>query len=695
MSRSSAGIPADHVRVIDGSAGLSGLSQPAGVVLVVRGSELRVVQASASASALLGRPLESVLLAPLDTLGAELAAAVAAAAQAPASDFPVSFGVNTPGPQGQDLSFAGWVQRAGDELLVVDLLPCSTLEGDAARTDADEGTLLVQLLEDAIHGLSESRTLEELAARTAGGARAVCDYEEARVVRVDAEGQARLIASSRIDGSPHPVHWPAYLHAAGAWQPEGPSNERIQVLIDSHGEPAHLLPQGAQHPAGAPQDRALAWSTLRSPPPERLQQLRQAGVRAEASIVLLRDGRPWGVVVCLDSRRPRALAPARRLALELLAEAAATRITAIENASRAELSEQVRRLQRTLVESASRQGDWRPALQRSPELLLEPLQATSAVIIHDATGLPCGPVLHLPDPLALGRWIDARRAGAVWHDNDVPRTQAPPPQLLQPSTRMLAVRLSLAQPEFLVWFRAPDPATGERAADWSAVDLARAGAFGDMLIDLMVQVHAVRLLITAREFEHLRQTVAVSREAVVVCDEQGRTILVNQAFEQLAGQSLDSCRSTEDLLGCFQPAQALRRLIGQVRAEQRPGRSVLTLQPPDRPGLPVAVRAEPVRAPSGGLLGMIFIVEDLTARRHAEAAWTKLQALLGAPAREAAASAVDPVISALYTNASLAAMDMADTAHAPGITPLLQEVESATSRATALYRRLTRALRQA
>jgi hypothetical protein len=40
-------------------------------------------------------------------------------------------------------------------------------------------------------------------------------------------------------------------------------------------------------------------------------------------------------------------------------------------------------------------------------------------------------------------------------------------------------------------------------------------------------------------------------------------------------------------------------------------------------------------------------------------------------------------------------MDMADTAHAPGITPLLQEVESATSRATALYRRLTRALRQA
>jgi hypothetical protein len=45
----------------------------------------------------------------------------------------------------------------------------------------------------------------------------------------------------------------------------------------------------------------------------------------------------------------------------------------------------------------------------------------------------------------------------------------------------------------------------------------------------------------------------------------------------------------------------------------------------------------------------------------------------------------DEVISAILTNASLAAMDIADAAGGPTVAPLLQELEASAQRATALY----------
>ena len=47
--------------------------------------------------------------------------------------------------------------------------------------------------------------------------------------------------------------------------------------------------------------------------------------------------------------------------------------------------------------------------------------------------------------------------------------------------------------------------------------------------------------------------------------------------------------------------------------------------------------------------------------------------------------ASDEVISAILTNASLAAMDIADAAGGPPVAPLLQELEASAQRATALY----------
>jgi chemotaxis family two-component system sensor kinase Cph1 len=47
-------------------------------------------------------------------------------------------------------------------------------------------------------------------------------------------------------------------------------------------------------------------------------------------------------------------------------------------------------------------------------------------------------------------------------------------------------------------------------------------------------------------------------------------------------------------------------------------------------------------------------------------------------------------MGAILTNASLAAMDIADAAGGPSVAPLLQELEASAQRAAALYAQLQR-----
>lgn len=121
MSRSTALGPSDPT---DGSGGAAAVRvQPHGLLLVVREPLLRVVQASTNAAALIGRPLDTLLLATLADLGGDLEARV--------RDLMTS-GVPLSEPQplrgrlgapGHLRPFEGALQRVGSEELAIELEP--------------------------------------------------------------------------------------------------------------------------------------------------------------------------------------------------------------------------------------------------------------------------------------------------------------------------------------------------------------------------------------------------------------------------------------------------------------------------------------------------------------------------------------------------------------------------------------------
>jgi PAS domain-containing protein len=449
------------------------------------------------------------------------------------------------------------------------------------------------------------------------------------------------------------------------------------------------------------------------------------GVTGTLVISLVREGKLWGLVAA-HHYSPRNLSVALRATCDLLAEVAATRIAAIENYAHAQVAILVRRLEQRLVEATSTEGDWRLALFRNPRTLLQPLEATGAALFHDGEVLTSGEVPSTPELRALQRWVDSRYRESPFACSSVARANGDLDTLTPVASGVLAVRLSARQPDYLMWFRkeqllnvtwAGDPtkpvvgndplelsprrsfaAWSEivrgTAVPWNSSELALARAVGSALIDIIVQVHAVRLLVGEHQLVGVRATVQNSLEPVAIADGGGHLLFANQAFADLVRRPLDAMRSLDDISRCFSDPQALRRGLDITRQGHQAWRCDLALLMPDAAELPVSVRAEVVPGRDGTLLGYILTLADLSENRRAAAARHHLEQSIQratpplARNSEGTAQRADEVMSAILTNASLAAMDIADSLASPTVAPLLEELEASTRRAAQLYNRI-------
>jgi PAS domain S-box-containing protein len=659
--------------------------QSHGFLLVVREPEWRIVQASTSAGALLRRPLASLLLATLRDLGGNLEAQLRelSARTDLAEPQPLSCTVGSDGPC---IALTGAVHRAGSDDLVVELEPIHTGSEGAVDCGGIEGPVLLQELAGLVQQLSTSPTMGALAQTAANGLRALTGYDSATVLEIDAEGHGRAIARAHAAGraaTPDDAH-PATDMPRRAR--EQCLRHRVRVLVDAHSAPSELVPQllaGSTHEAGCELD--LSRSYLRSLSMQQLRELRELGVVSTLQVSIVREGRLWGLLACHHAR-PRNLRQGVRAAVELVAEVMATRISALENHARSRVAQQVRRLEQRMLEATAIEGDWRSALFRQPDALLLPMRATAAVLWHGGESQACGSAPAPEVMSSLLDWIDRQGQAAVYACSNLPE-QAPGLAAQWPTVRsVLAIRLSAAPTDRLVWLRSPlASCTG-----WADDELALAAALCRAVQDISLQVSAVRLLIAESQLTQVRASVAGSQEAVVVAGTSPQAFFANDAFYALIGRRRDECTGLDALAGLFMDRDRAHQMIGHVRAEQRSWHGEMALQRSDGSALPVAIRAEPVPESSGASLGFIFLFEDLTASKRADAARLHLEGMLTQVGRGLQASEGHELVGAILANASLAAMDIAEGSAVQAVAPLLEEVEASTHRATELFDRIRR-----
>jgi light-regulated signal transduction histidine kinase (bacteriophytochrome) len=708
---------------------LAGSIQPHGVLLVLAQPGLVLKGASAQAERLLGLPPLHAMGRALEGLQPELARAVHAAVPALHPEEPVVVQAQVVTPDGAG-SWEGALHRTTAGELVVELEPLRI--AGAQTVEHDQATLL-RLVGQTVERISQAASQGVLADAAARCVRDIIGYDRVMIYKFDADGHGEIIAEAsdpRLE-SLLGHHYPATdipMRARELYL-----RNRVRVLVDVHYQPAALV--GADgRPLGDALDMSMCY--LRSMSPLHLQYLKNMGVTATLVVSLVREGQLWGLIAA-HHYAPRNVSHALRAACDLIGEVVSTRIAAIENYAHAQVAVLVRRLEQRLVEATSTDGDWRLALFRNPRTLLQPLDATGAALFAEDEVLTTGEVPSTPELHELHRWIREQMGhDMLFSCSSVARANPALDSLTPTASGVLAVRLSNQRVDALMWFRkeqlrtvtwagdptkpmvGDDPLTLSprrsfaawselvrgTAVPWTTADLALGRAFGMALVDIIVQVHAVRLLVAEHQLSGIRSTVRHASEPVLIADPKGALLFCNDACRALTGRDGAGLAHLDDLSVLFDPPAIMRDALAALERGQAHWRGELSLARSGAEPLPVTVRAEAVPGRDGRPLGYVFTLFDqrdkeraALARRHLEASLQRSMQLalqsqaLGAAGGPAVATRqVDPLLGAILTNASLAAMDIADASANALVAPMLEELEQSTRRATTLYDRIRR-----
>lgn len=665
--------------------------QPHGVLLVLAEPRLLIVQVSTNVETRLGWSTERLLGQSIDILGVECGDAVRELLETQQLSAPYPCRITLAGRTGA-LSATMLVQRTSPEVVIVEL-------EDVRSGRGRRGTAaLPARLAGIVTRLSAASSIPALAELVAEEMQDLIGHDRVMVLRFDDAGHSEVIAEARRPGMESFLH---RHYAATALLPDAREQylrHRVRHIVDGSATGIPLEPQ--LHPlTGEPID--LSRVALRDASSSHRHLMRTLGSEATLVASLVHEGRLWGLLSC-HHREARYVSYDLRAACELLAEVVSTRISALEHFAEAQAEVLVRRLEHRLVEEAH-DGDWRRALFDGSRQLLAPVGASGAALLHDGEIHTAGEVPSTVALRALFTFLDTQHIETVFSTGAIASLHPPLARITGVAAGVLAVRLGASRGEYLAWFRREQPhdirwgdaARTEEvrgsAPAWSLREMAIAKAVGASLADIILQMRAVRVLIAESQLARMRAAVLEADEPVIIADEDGRVMLVNDALSRLVAGPYKELQSLDDLAVHFDDAEQVRQVFRALHEERRPWRGEFRLRHRGgAPGTPVALRADPIPMNSGGLFGVILVLNDLTARQQAEEARLRLQqailqaqrgTLVPGTDRAGGPAAVHALVSAIWANAGVVASEIADSAETADIAPRLTEVEIATRQA--------------
>lgn len=693
---------------------LAGSIQPQGVLLVLREPDLTVIQASLNCGSVLGVPHERLLGKPLVTIGGDLAAQVARMAKSNLLKMPTPVRCEVPF-DGQPRLFDGMLHRQARSGLIVELqVATAELDGAVAA--------LPHMLAEAVSTITAAATLAELGDAVVRSVRGLTGYDRVMLYRFDVDGHGEVVAEARdlklesFLGQ----HYPASDIPQRAR--ELYMQNRVRVLADVHYEPVPIVPRHSPH-SGEELDMSLCG--LRSMSPLHLKYLQNMGVTATLVASLVREGRLWGLIAC-HHYSAKLVASEMRSACELMSEVVSTRISALENHAQIQAEFFVRELEHRLVRAATETGDWRDALfDGASDKVLTPFGATGAALFYEDEIITAGETPSKPELRGLSSWLKQNMRDGLFQTMALQKLDPDLKPLAHVATGLLAIELSKADGEYLMWFRKeqlrtvtwagnPDKPVQvgndprdlsprrsfaawselvrETAKQWSPTEIAIAGAMRSSLVDVILQMRALRALIADRQATSTLGVIEAAGEPMILADGDGKVLVVNDAFHRLVERPLSHLRNLEDLLVLSVDQSRMREILQRINNGRQPWRGEVRLTHGASSEIPVAVRADPVPGLRGDVLGYILIFTDLRQQREARAVRARLERAIADTHVDAPLGGMavmlsndfDQLLSAILANASAAVMQIGDTSVEASTGVLLRELEGATRRAAEL-----------
>ena len=682
--------------------------QPHGALLVVSEPDYIIVQCSANASVFLNIP-GAILGHSLSDLGGDLWERIQPHLSESLIDVPMAVGCHLGSPS---LAFDGLLHRPKDGGLIIEL--------EQAGPSVD----LHIHVEKALQSILSSSSLRAHCDDTARLFQELTGYDRVMVYRFDDHGHGEVFSERRRPDLE------AYL---GNWYPASDipqiarrlyERNRIRMIADIEYQPVALMPRICPLTG---EDLDMSLCVLRSSSPIHVQYLKNMGVAATLVVSLMVGGRLWGLISC-HHYQPKLIHFEARAACEVLAEAVATRIAALESFAqvRAELS--VRRLEQRMIEAISRDGDWKMALFDGSSALLDPIGASGAALLFDGQVLTTGNVPGTQDLREIGAWLDMEQKTSIFASATFAADQPDFAGLTAVASGMIAAPVSSTPGDYIFWFRPErihtvtwggDPTKpvtiGNDPADlsprrsfaqwhqlvlgtcepWTADDLMAARLIGDTISDVALQFQSVRSLIAQDQLDRVSRQVRIADSPVMTADADGRLLLINEAFRKLLPPSANAIERMEDLADLFTEPKEVARSLRDLRDHQQPWRGEVRIKGSQNHTPSLLVRGDPVSPSPDRILGYVFLFTDLTQRKTAELARRRFQE--GIIHRYAASKVrveseadllYQNLISSIVENAQVAALEITDSEDLTKIPGLLASVQNSVSRTAVVLKYL-------
>jgi chemotaxis family two-component system sensor kinase Cph1 len=683
--------------------------QPHGALLVARESDYVIVQASANAAAFLGLDGD-VIGTPLRKIGGNLWERVRPHLGERIEAIPIVVRCHLNDPSKAHNALIHHCAGGG---LIVEL------------ERAGEAIDFSQPIERAVQSVLSAATLQALCDDSARIFSDLTGYDRVMVYRFDDAGHGEVFSETKKPeleaflGNRYPASdIPQIARRLYV-------RNRVRLLADIHYTPSALVPRLSPITG---EDLDMSMCFLRSVSPIHVQYLKNMGVAGTLVVSLMVGGRLWGLVSC-HHYSPRAVHFEMRAICELLAEVIGTRIAALESFSQGQGELSVRRLEQRMIESISRDGDWRGALFDGARSLMLPLNATGAALIYDGQIMTAGEVPGTEQIREIGKWLRPKFSAPVFATSSLGVEEPAFAPLAPVASGVAATRISGEPDEMLIWFRnerlrtvtwGGDPfkpaSLGDDPLDlsprrsfaqwhqvvegtsdpWTAADVTAARLIGVSVTDVVLQFRSVRILIAQDQLEQVLRQVRSSDQQVVVANAAGRVIESNAAFNTLLGAGNRPLRHLEELHLYFADSEDVARRIAALMQARQPWRGEALLETAGGQTRPLMARADPVWSSPERVIGYVLTFTDLAERKAADAARRRFQdgilnshrKIMGRLNSEAD-RVFQRLMPTIIENAQLAALEITCGSDTAGMPAMLESVRGSVARTAEVLEQLS------
>ncbi len=347
-----------------------------------------------------------------------------------------------------------WMRKKGDDYAVFDAIfhrnPQGSLILELEPAFSQENIPFLSfyhLAKASISRLEETANLEDFCQIIVQEVRKVTGFDRVMLYKFDEDDHGSVIAEEKIDslepylGLHYPesdIPKPARKLFCANW---------IRFIPNSHATNVDLIP--STNPT-VESTTDLTNSILRSASPCHIEYLHNMGVGASLTISLVKEGRLWGLIAC-HHQQPKYVSYELRKACEFLGRVIFSEVSTREETEDYDYRMRLTYIQSTLIDYMSQSENFIDGLVQQQPNILDLTSAQGAAICFGGNWTTVGETPTIEELNFLVGWLKNNVATEIFYTDSLPRIYPDAEKFKNVASGLLAIPIS--QRNYVLWFR--------------------------------------------------------------------------------------------------------------------------------------------------------------------------------------------------------------------------------------------------